>query len=112
MAASTNVRVEQAVRLLLQGRSAPGIVAELAEIHGISVRTARRVVARAYGVIQADLEQTVDKKALTAQLVHAVQTAMAQALASGHSSAVVGCCRELRELLGLGPSQATPGRHR
>jgi hypothetical protein len=104
--AATAVRVDYAVRELLKGRSGPALTAELAETHGISRRQARRVVALGYKQIQADIEETdISRPQLVAQLVHCLQTAMAQALASQHPSAVVGTARELRELLGLGAEQ-------
>ena len=104
--AATVVRVDYAVRELLKGRSGPALTAELAESQGISRRQARRVVALAYQTVQADIEETdISRPQLVAQLVHCLQTAMAQALASQHPSAVVGTARELRELLGLGADQ-------
>ena len=109
MRAGTRTRVEQATRLLLQGRSGPSVTAELAETHGISRRQARRIVAAAYGVITADIEEAgLDRPQLVAQVTHCLQEGMAQALAGGHVSAAVGCARELRELLGLGPQPAKP----
>jgi hypothetical protein len=104
--AATAVRVDYAVRELLKGRSGPALTAELAETHGISRRQARRVVALGYKQIQADIDETdISRPQLVAQLVHCLQTAMAQALASQHPSAVVGTARELRELLDLGAEQ-------
>jgi hypothetical protein len=104
--AATAVRVDYAVRELLKGRSGPSLTSELSESQGICRRQARRVVAMAYQQIQADIEDTdISRPQLVAQLVHCLQTAMAQALASQHPSAVVGTARELRELLGLGAEQ-------
>ena len=101
-AATTN-RVDFATRELLKGRSGPSLTSELAESHGISRRQARRVVALAYKLIQADIDESdISRPQMVSQLVHCLQTAMAQALASEHPSAVVGTARELRELLGLG----------
>jgi hypothetical protein len=101
-AATTN-RVDYATRELLKGRSGPSLTAELAESQGISRRQARRVVALAYQQIQADIDEAdISRPQMVAQLIHCLQTAMAQALASQHPSAVVGTARELRELLGLG----------
>lgn len=105
MRAGTTTRIEQATRLLLQGRSGPSVTAELAETHGISRRQARRIVAAAYGVITADISEAgLDRQQLVAQVTHCLQEGMAAALAGGHVSAAVGCARELRELLGLGPT--------
>jgi ABC-type amino acid transport substrate-binding protein len=97
-------RVDAALQMLQQGRSASATVSHLAEMHGISRRQGQRIVAKAFQVLRDDIEQSgINRKAESAQLVHALHEAMAKALASGHASAVVGCSRELRELLGLGP---------
>ena len=99
---ATTARVEYAIRELLKGRSGPSLTSELSESQGICRRQARRVVAMAYQQIQADIEQSdISRPQLVAQLIHCLQTAMAQGLASQHPSAVVGASRELRELLGL-----------
>lgn len=109
--ATTSVRVDYAVRELLKGRSGPSLTAEVAETQGISRRQARRVVALAYQTLQADIDEAdISRPQLVSQLVHCLQTAMAQALASQHPSAVVGTARELRELLGLGVNHHMP-RH-
>ncbi|MCP9776207.1 hypothetical protein [Cyanobium sp. WAJ14-Wanaka] len=97
------VRIDHALQMLAAGRSAIAAVAEVAETYGISRRQSRRIVGKAYEVLRDDIEKAgVNRKAETAQLVHTLHEAMAKALASGHASAVVGCSRELRELLGLG----------
>lgn len=104
-------RIDRAVRLLLDGRSASATVAVLADELGISRRTARRYVAKAYGQILADLEEiNVDRQHLLAQLIHCLQEGLAKALAGGHVSAAVGCARELRELTGIGFQANQPAR--
>ena len=104
--AATAVRVDLAARQLLEGHSASAVVAHLAESQGISRRSAQRYVAQAYRLIESDLAASgISRPQLVAQLVHTLQEAMAQALASGHASAVVGASRELRELLGLAGDQ-------
>ena len=111
--AATTTRVDFVARELLKGRSGPSLTAELADTHGISRRQARRVVALAYQQLQADIDGAdISRPQLVAQLIHCLQTAMAQAMASGHPSAVVGTSRELRELLGLsGEQQPHYGHH-
>jgi hypothetical protein len=102
---AATARVDAALRMLQQGHSASATVTHLAETHGISRRSGQRYVAKAFQVLRDDIEQSgINRKAESAQLVHTLHEAMAKALASGHASAVVGCCRELRELLGLGSS--------
>ena len=77
-------------------------MAYLAETTGISQRQARRDVAVAYDRLQRDVEDCgIDRRKLTAQLVHGLQEALAKALATNHTSSVVGAARELRELLRL-----------
>jgi hypothetical protein len=101
--AAAAARVDAALLMLQQGRSASATVSHLAEMHGISRRQGQRIVAKAYQLLRDDIEQSgINRKAESAQLVHTLHEAMAKALASGHASAVVGCSRELRELLGLG----------
>lgn len=98
------VRVNRAAEMLLEGRSTSAAVSVLADEQGISRRQARRYVAAAYEVLHDDIEQAgVNRRQMIAKLTHTVEEAMAKALASGHASAVVGCCRELRELLQLTP---------
>jgi ABC-type amino acid transport substrate-binding protein len=100
---ATAARVDHALKMLAAGRSAAAAVADVAETYGISRRQSRRLVGRAYEVLRDDIEQSgVNRRLEAAQLVHTLHEAMAKALASGHASAVVGCSRELRELLGLG----------
>ena len=99
---ATAVRVDQALQMLRQGRSAVAVVAHLTQTGGIQRRQAQRCVALAYAQLRDDIEQCgIDRRTESAHLVHVLHEAMAQALASGHASAVVGCCRELRELLAL-----------
>lgn len=87
---------------LLQGHSGSATVAYVTETCGISRRQSRRYVAAAYDLLQQEIEACgIDRKKLTAQLVHGLQEAMAKALATNHTSSVVGAARELRELLEL-----------
>lgn len=95
-------RAQLAFDHLLQGHSGSATVAYLAETTGISQRQARRDVAAAYERLQRDIEDCgIDRRKLTAQLVHGLQEALAKALATNHTSSVVGAARELRELLRL-----------
>jgi bifunctional ADP-heptose synthase (sugar kinase/adenylyltransferase) len=101
--AATVARVDVALSMLQAGHSASATVSHLAGKHGISRRQGQRIVAKAYQVLRDDIEQSgINRREESAQLVHTLHAAMAKALASGHASAVVGCSRELRELLGLG----------
>jgi hypothetical protein len=95
-------RAQLAFDHLLQGHSGSATVAYLTETTGISQRQARRDVAAAYERLQRDIEDCgIDRRKLTAQLVHGLQEALAKALATNHTSSVVGAARELRELLRL-----------
>jgi uncharacterized FAD-dependent dehydrogenase len=114
---STNDRINEAVALLLAGRSASGIVSEMADKHGVTRRQARRYVGRGYEIIRDDIDAAdVDREKLVSQLVNSLQESLAKAAAAGHTCAVVSCCRELRELLGLAadakPRQASPTPYR
>lgn len=105
-ASAPATRMEAAVKLLLQGNSPHTVVADVANQYGCSRRTARNDVAKAYRRIQQDVAEVgLDRKALVAQTVHCLQTAMAQALASNQLGVVVGVARELDALLGLSPQQ-------
>jgi len=95
-------RAQLAFDHLLQGHSGSATVAYLTETTGISQRQARRDVGAAYDRLQRDIEDCgIDRRKLTAQLVHGLQEALAKALATNHTSSVVGAARELRELLRL-----------
>ena len=107
--AATAQRVSFAARMLLQGHSASRVVSDLAVREGISLRSARRYVAKGYQQLVDDLEDSgIDRAQVTAQLVHLLQEAMARALNSNHISAMVGAARELRELLQIGRSPTRP----
>jgi len=114
---ATKDRINESVALLLAGRSASGIVSEMADKHGVTRRQARRYVGRGYEIIRDDIDESdVDREKLIAQLVNSLQQSMAKAAAAGHTCAVVSCCRELRELLGLAaaakPRHAPPTPYR
>ena len=114
---ATKDRINESVALLLSGRSASGIVSEMADKHGVTRRQARRYVGRGYEIIRDDIDESdVDREKLVAQLVNSLQESMAKAAAAGHTCAVVSCCRELRELLGLAaaakPRHAPPTPYR
>jgi hypothetical protein len=98
-------RLDWAVRRLMECRSTTAVVTLLADEWGVSRRSAQRIVARAHQQLVADLDET-ERTHLTAQLCHGLMEAMAQALKSGNSGAVVGAARELRSLVGLGPGNA------
>ena len=106
---STAARVDIAAKELLKGRGASSVVAFLSETEGLSRRQAQRIVARAYRLITQDLEEAgVDRRELTAQLISTLQEAAAAALERNHITGAVSTCRELRELLGLGPQPPKP----
>ena len=100
--AVTVERLDWAVRRLTECRSTTAVVAELADWAGISRRQARRLVARAHQVLVDDLEEVgLERKALVAQLHHALMEAMARALQSDQPAVVVGCARAINDLLQL-----------
>lgn len=108
MASRTAIAVNDALMMLLDSRSASGIVSELADKYCVSRRQARRWVAKGYETIKADVDESdIDRTKLVSQLVNTLQEAMAKAAAAGHACSVVSCARELRELLGLA-ADATP----
>lgn len=99
---ATAARVDVALSMLMAGNSASATVTHLSESLGISRRQSQRYVAKAYGLLRNDIEKAgISRRDELAQLVHVLHEAMAKALASGHASAVVGCSRELSNLLGL-----------
>lgn len=109
---ATAARIDLAAKELLKGRGASSVVAFLSESEGLSRRQAQRIVGRAYGLIVDDVEKAgVDRRELTAQLISTLQEASAAALDKGHITGAVAACRELRELLGLGPAP-TKSNHR
>jgi methylphosphotriester-DNA--protein-cysteine methyltransferase len=96
----TSSRVQAAASLLLSGRGASSVVAELARTRGISHRSAQRDVAAAYQLIEADMEP-IDRRQLLAQLIDNTQQAVAQALATKNSGAAIAGVRCLADLLGM-----------
>jgi len=108
------MRVSFAVQALLRGHGSSSVVTQLAEKEGISRRSAQRVVQRAYRQIAEDIEVVgVDRRQMVAQLVHALQEALAQALASKQPAVVVGAVRALDDLVSLGVRHdRTHHRHR
>ena len=97
-------RTDEALALLLAGRSAPAIVSHLTQSEGIGRRQAQRYVAAAYATLRGDIEEAkVDRRQQAALLVHLLQEGAAIALATKNIGALVGACRELRELLQLNP---------
>jgi len=104
-------RLKLATEMLLQCRSGSAVVAALSESQGISKRQARRIVGNAYEEVRKDIEESgLDRPGLISQLIHALLEAMAKALASGHGAVVVGCARQLDELVGLGVNAKQPMR--
>jgi len=95
---------DEALQLLLAGRSAPATVSQLTQTQGIGRRQAQRYVAAAYEIIRGDIEQTkIDRRQQLAKLAHMLEEGAAVALATKNVGALVGACRELRELLQLNP---------
>ena len=101
---ATDARIDRAAKELLKGHGASSVVAFLSDTEGLSRRQSQRIVGRAYRLITQDLEEAaVDRRELTAQLISTLQEAAAAALERNHVTGAVSACRELRELLGLGP---------
>jgi len=95
---------DEALQLLLAGRSASATVSHLTQTQGIGRRQAQRYVRAAYEVIRGDIEQSkIDRRQQVSLLVHLLQEGAAVALATKNVGALVGACRELRELLQLNP---------
>lgn len=95
-------RTNEALQMLLAGRSASATVSQLTRSEGISRRQAQRYTAAAYEIIRGDIEQAkVDRVQQVALLVHLLQEGAAVALSTKNIGALVGACRELRELCGL-----------
>ena len=95
-------RTDEALQMLLAGRSASATVSQLTRSAGIGRRQAQRYVAAAYEIIRGDIEQAkVDRVQQVALLVHLLHEGAAVALSTKNIGALVGACRELRELCGL-----------
>jgi len=104
---ATAARIEAAAALLLAGRGASSVVAELAQSMGVSRRSAQRDVAAAYALIEADMAH-IDRRQLLAQLLDNTQQAVAQALATRNSGAAVAGVRCLADLLGMTTTNRRP----
>ena len=102
MKAAPAHRQQQALDLLLTGKSATATVAHLSVETGISRRQAQRTVRDAYQLLKADIDAcAIDRPAQVAKLLHLLETTAEQALAAKQFNAVVAAAKELRELLGL-----------
>ncbi len=100
--AEAQQRLDWAVKQLMECRSTSATVASVAEHWGISRRQARRVVGAAHEELVADVENSgVNRQQIVAQLAHGLMEALSKAVASNQPAAVVGCARELNNLLGL-----------
>ena len=100
--AQAQQRLDWAVKQLMECRSTSATVASVAEHWGISRRQARRVVGAAHEELVADVENSgVNRQQMVAQLAHGLMEALSKAVASNQPAAVVGCARELNNLLGL-----------
>ena len=74
----------------------------MSEHWGISRRQARRVVGAAHNELVADIDDSgVNRQQMVAQLTHGLMEALGKAITSDQPAAVVGCARELNNLLGL-----------
>ncbi|MHA3959946.1 hypothetical protein ACXIQ9_02645 [Synechococcus sp. LTW-G] len=74
----------------------------LTQVEGVSPRTVRRAVAKAYASIRADLEETgLHRQELVSQCVHLLLESARQGLASNNAGAVVGAVAQLDRLVGL-----------
>lgn len=101
-------RTDEALQMLLVGRSASATVSLLSERHGVTRRQAQRYVAAAYETLRGDIEEIkLDRRQQAAKLVHMLEEGAAVALASKNIGALVGACRELRELCSLTPHHRT-----
>ena len=99
---TTTERIDWAVRRLSECRSTSAVVAQLSEREGISRRQAQRLVGHAHQVLIDDLEEAgIERKAVVAQLHHALMEAMAKALRSDQPAVVVGAAKALADLLQL-----------
>lgn len=97
-------RTDEALQLLLAGRSASATVSLMSERHGVTRRQAQRYVAAAYDIIRGDIEEAkVERVKQVAKLLHLLEEGAAVALATKNVGALVGACREIRELCSLQP---------
>ena len=100
--AQAQQRLDWAVKQLMECRSTSATVACVSEHWGISRRQARRVVGAAHEELVADIDDSgVNRQQMVAQLAHGLMEALSKAVASNQPAAVVGCARELNNLLGL-----------
>ncbi|MFQ6538746.1 MULTISPECIES: hypothetical protein [Aphanothece] len=101
-------RVDWAFAELVQGRAIPHVVTDLTQRWGIKRRQAQRDVRAAYLQLVEEVNAVGDREALLAQAVVSLQQATQAALKAGQAAWVVGCIRQLDDLLGLGINH--PGR--
>ena len=93
-------RIDFALRELGLMRPRHQVVASLAEVEGISIRSARRYVERAEAALVASIGES-DRTALLAQLISTLQDTTRRAVATERFSDVIGCCRLIGQLTGL-----------
>ena len=102
-------RIDWAVKLLTECRSATAVISELAEREGISRRQAQNIVGKAHGILVDDLEEAgLDRRELVAQLHHALMESLSKALQSNQPAAALAACRAIADLFQLPPVHRRP----
>jgi len=105
--AEVDRRIDVAAEMLAKGHSGTSVVSFMSKKTGLSRRHCQRIVAKAYKVLVADLEEIgVDRKEMVSQLIINLQEGIQKALSSGHISAMVACVRTLNDLCGLGADKS------
>ena len=99
----TRDRVDELQRLILEGNNNSSCVAFARQQWGVSRSQGYRLIQKAWAQIEADVEGAgCDRRQLLAWCVSQLQAAVGVALKQRNPGAVVGACRELDALCGLG----------
>ena len=99
-------RVDWALKRLIDGRATHRVVSDLATRDGISRRSARRYVGRAYLELQKDLDDAgISGEQYLARMIASTEAAIEAALKAGHAAAAIGGINALARLLGVGAEQ-------
>ena len=95
-------RVDHAYRGLLAGSPTGKLVADIADRWGISRRSARSDVAKAYAILRADVIEAIpDRTDLLAQLISHAQDVIERSAAKGADNLTLGGINTLARLAGL-----------
>lgn len=106
-------RVDLLQRMILEGNANAICLQYARQAWGLSRSQGYKLLSKAWIQIESDLEEAgVERRQLLAWCISQLQTAVGVAIKQQNPGAVVGACRELDALCGLGVSGQSRSRRR